>query len=256
LTHPLLNVVVRIAARACCVKRRPHPAGSVERPRIVQVRGWCTSLLGWGLLLTATAEAATYYVATTGSDGNTCAIAATAAIDSTRAKRTVNAGVNCLAGGDTLIIRPGTYPERIGNTIPSGTSWSNPTTVRGEPSRQAILMPGPYPGNLRSVINLINGVHHIVIDGLVLDAENACCNANGYTGAPLYIGGFNDGVPVAHVRVQNSILRNARETVCIYTGDGSSDIALLNSEVSGCDPGSDPRHQVLGAHGIYLFCST
>jgi len=68
-------------------------------------------LLGWGLvlLLSATAEAATYYVAP-GDD-----------ITGTLAQpfRTLGQGVSVLRPGDTLYVRAGTYNGVINNTIPS-----------------------------------------------------------------------------------------------------------------------------------------
>jgi parallel beta-helix repeat protein len=204
--------------------------------------------LGLWLASAVDASAATYYVAQTGSEANPCT--------SQSPCLTIAKGISKMAGGDTLIIRPGTYPERIRNTLPSGTSWSNPTIVRGEPKGQAILMPGPSDTPLRDVISLVKAVHHIIIDGLVLDAKNICCNKTSYSGGVLSIGGVNDGVPAAHIRIQNSILRNARETAsCIGVGDGSKNISLLNSEVYGCDPGNRKGYQRLGTHGIYWNAS-
>src|SRR5690349_20464972 len=78
--------------------------------------------------------AATYYVAQTGDDSNTC----DQTQDSNTPKQTIGAGKGCLAPSDTLIIKAGTYNEAItsytspgidGYGIPSGSSWSNPTTI-------------------------------------------------------------------------------------------------------------------------------
>jgi hypothetical protein len=77
--------------------------------------------------VTATAHAATYYVAQNGgSDGNTCS-----ADNPNSAKATINGGISCLRGGDTLVVKPGTYAELINDNIPSGTA-GNPTIVRSE----------------------------------------------------------------------------------------------------------------------------
>jgi len=68
------------------------------------------SLLGWGLLLLLTlpAEAATYYVATTGDDANSGTLA--------QPFRTLGQGVSVLRPGDTLYVRAGTYNGVINNT--------------------------------------------------------------------------------------------------------------------------------------------
>src|SRR5215831_14727389 len=64
-----------------------------------------------GVLLLAgtsgTAEAVTYYVATTGSDSNPGTVAAPF--------KTIAKASQALASGDTLYIRAGTYPESMTN---------------------------------------------------------------------------------------------------------------------------------------------
>src|SRR5215831_18782319 len=76
------------------------------------------------------ATAATYYVATTGNDSRSCATAQTRSTP----KATIASGITCLSSGDTLYIRGGTYADvTIGNTVPSGTSWSNATKIVGYP---------------------------------------------------------------------------------------------------------------------------
>ena len=92
------------------------------------------SFLGIVLWLTVPSEAfaKTYYTATTGSDANSCAAAQNAATP----KRTINAGADCLSGGDTLIVQPGTYDEILRNPLPSGPNPQNPTTLMGPSTTQ------------------------------------------------------------------------------------------------------------------------
>ena len=81
------------------------------------------------LVLTTPAltHGATFYVAKTGRDSNSC----TQAQSASTPKLTIKAGLACLKGGDTLIIKAGTYTEVIPiNAIPSGTNNSNHTIVR------------------------------------------------------------------------------------------------------------------------------
>ena len=91
-----------------------------------------TVLLTGGVLSSPAATAATYYVATTGSDAN----------PGSQAKpfQTLNKGVSLLQAGDTLYIRGGTYtPGTFGQhgtgTMPSGTSWTNAITIAAYPRR-------------------------------------------------------------------------------------------------------------------------
>src|SRR4029079_7721200 len=63
------------------------------------------------------AQAATYYVATTGSDTVSCATAQTI----NTPKRTIASGVACLNAGDTLYIRAGTWTTAIDLSTKTGT---------------------------------------------------------------------------------------------------------------------------------------
>src|SRR5215472_11786325 len=82
-------------------------------------------------------EAATYYVATTGSDINSCAVAQSPATP----LQTIAAGIACLSGGDTLLVANGTYSEGINlNTLPNGSAGNN-TTVKSTTFRGAVLQP-------------------------------------------------------------------------------------------------------------------
>src|SRR5262245_6816185 len=82
-------------------------------------------------------QGATFFVATNGSNGNSCA----SAKSQSTPKQTITAGIGCLASGDTLIVGSGTYVEKVnGNSMPNGTS-SAPTVIRAAVQRQAILKP-------------------------------------------------------------------------------------------------------------------
>ena len=61
------------------------------------------------LMTPALTHGATYYVAKTGSDSKSC----TQAQSASTPKLTIKAGLACLKGGDTLIIKAGTYNEGI-----------------------------------------------------------------------------------------------------------------------------------------------
>lgn len=62
------------------------------------------------LCTAAPAWATTYYVSKSGSDANSCA---TAQASDASAKLTIDAGIGCLAAGDTLIVQAGTYSDSV-----------------------------------------------------------------------------------------------------------------------------------------------
>jgi hypothetical protein len=89
-----------------------------------------------GLSIPNTASAATYYVAKTGSDGNTCVQAKNTGTP----KLTIAAGISCMSTADTLYIRAGTYTESIHDrdfsSFPRGTSWSNAPVISAYPGEK------------------------------------------------------------------------------------------------------------------------
>src|SRR5258705_224009 len=73
------------------------------------------ALLCFLALWAVSAEAATYYVRTGGSDGHSCTQARTD--NDSNAKGSIQAGVNCVKGpGDTVIVHGGTY-GRFGSIV-------------------------------------------------------------------------------------------------------------------------------------------
>src|SRR5437763_9537814 len=80
-----------------------------------------------------TAQATTFYVATTGNDANSCVASENIASP----KHTIASAVTCLTPGDTLYLRGGTYGEPIHLTT-LGTA-GNYITVSGYPGETAII---------------------------------------------------------------------------------------------------------------------
>src|SRR5262245_17709911 len=119
------------------------------------------------VLIPANAQAATYYVAKTGDDNNSCATAGS----QSSPRQPINRGLACLGAGDTLIVRPGTYEEVLPDVIPSGLSGA-PTVVRAEPRRGAVIMPSAaqqsqlYGG---TGVIVVRGRSHIRFEGFVVD---------------------------------------------------------------------------------------
>ncbi|MEZ4270836.1 MAG: putative metal-binding motif-containing protein [Myxococcota bacterium] len=84
-----------------------------------------------GLAFPALASATTYFVSKSGNNANTCEQARSVG----SAKLTIGAGLSCLAAGDTLEIKQGTYKEAIFNNandkFPDGLDAGRLTTIRG-----------------------------------------------------------------------------------------------------------------------------
>jgi parallel beta-helix repeat protein len=136
-----------------------------------------------------------YYVAKTGSNSNSCAQAR----NLSSPKATIAAGISCLASGDTLYIRAGTYGEAINTNaiaIPSGTSWSNPVTIAAY-NRETVVL-APYTDqivNFSGTSGLSPSLKYLVVDGLTIDGRNASSSLV--------------GVSVNYVRFKNVEVKNA-----------------------------------------------
>jgi hypothetical protein len=99
--------------------------------------------------LAALSEAATYYVAKSGNNSNSC----TQAQSESTPKLTLAAGAACLAAGDTLYIKAGTYSEPLQSIrLPTASSWAGATTI----SRTAatLLLFGVPEAHLRYLATL------------------------------------------------------------------------------------------------------
>src|SRR5262245_20500249 len=153
-------------------------------------------------LIPVSAEAATYYVGKSGSDGNSCATAQSST--STNRKQTIAAGISCLSPGDTLIIGTGTYTEQINNTVPAGSSCSAQTTIRAE-NEPTVGSKGQITANVTLRPSGVFGVIKITranvkIRGFDIDATNA-------DGPP--IDGVNGHVPFNCVTVEYNRIHGA-----------------------------------------------
>jgi parallel beta-helix repeat protein len=191
-------------------------------------------------LVTSTAQAATFYVATTGNDSNPGTLA--------QPFRTMRQGVSVLRPGDTTFVRGGTYFESFDTnhfTFPSGTSWTSAVTLAVYPG-ETVSMNGTF--NFGAVPN-----QYIIIDGLIIDAIN----------------GVNEGVSINqgshHIRFQNCEIRNSyMNGVGLWWGNNnglSSDYnEFINCKIhhNGRWGGSGFPDQAPGygrGHGLYITTS-
>lgn len=174
------------------------------------------------LLAGTPAAAATYFTATSGNDGNPGS--------SAQPFRTMLKGVLTLRPGDTLLVQPGVYEEVLNYRIPSGTSWSQPITIRAaNPQARPVLR---TPAG-QSWALLFQDQQFIIFDGFVIDAVNVAFDALKVT-----LAGTHD------IRVMNAELKNARAQG-ILTTDGAYALEFLNLDVHS--NGTTDLD-----HGIYL----
>lgn len=153
---------------------------------VITLAVFCASFLSAELI-----HAATYYVATNGSDTNTCSQARSQSVP----KRTMNGGIGCLSTGDTLEVKAGTYAAPShGVEPPSGTSWDNPTTVKRFGSDVVTLQGTIGFGNS-------GAKQYIVWDGFIIDGQFCC-------GAGAFIVWFGNGSH--HIKLSNNEIKNGK----------------------------------------------
>ena len=192
------------------------------------------------LVLTTPAltHGATFYVAKTGSDSNAC----TGAQSASTPKLTIKAGLACLKGGDTLIIKAGTYTEGIPYyTIPSGISNGSHTTIRAATAKTVILN-----GVAKAAgVMFVHSRSFITFDGIIFDGANA-------PGHVVYIGRASTSNPAStFIRMQNCVVRNGRYSGILagqnQTTGVSCKLSFINTNAYG--NGDDNQD-----HGIYVTC--
>ncbi len=140
-------------------------------------------ILLWALPI----EAATFYVATSGSDANP----GTAALPF----RTMYRAGSAMRAGDVVVLRAGTYQEAIVNNFPSGTSWELPTRVTAYAGEQVTLQPSSADSR---VVYFSRGASYISLEGLILDGSNV-----GYDAVKIDLASH-------HIRFQNCEIKNAK----------------------------------------------
>lgn len=185
-------------------------------------------------LMTGTgSNAATYYVATNGSDSSSGAI--------TQPLQTIKKGISMLKAGDTLYVRGGTYAENIDSnrmTIPTGISWTNPVTIAAYSGETVVLR----PGGGGEVINLGHSyIQYLIFDSLTIDATGVQYGISTTNGAH-------------HVRFTNVEVKNATSAGGVISSYGNAAApSATYHEYIGMrvhDNGSTRWH-----HGFYISTS-
>ena len=171
----------------------------------------------------------TYYTnQATGSDGNSGLDATTNAL------RTIQAGINKLGSGDTLIIKAGTYKESVSVGIAkSGSSTASPTTISGADG-ETVIIDGEYlrPGATTMIFSgQIGGVVQPKNDG----SGNYYYNdpsrpTNGSTIRPVYYSRLFD-VQASYVLIENLTIQRS---LGYLIGNSNAAISPHHITVDGC----------------------
>jgi Right handed beta helix region len=212
-------------------------------------------LLGVGCL---SARAATYYVSKSGSNSNSCS----SAQSKSGAKGTINGGISCMAGGDTLIVGNGTYEETISdyagilgsNVRPPNGSAAAYTVIKAENSRGAtVTLPDTGRGGHNSIVMLDGpggGTRYIELQGFIIDGK---WNSTGLTN--LVWLGSTDHIRLVDLQIQGGqqgIYENGSDSTSMI-GGVIKDIGYTQSGADNCCGGTPcgPGY----CHGFYSYGS-
>jgi len=184
-------------------------------------------------------QAATYYVASSGNDSYSCAMATAIASP----LRTIKHGMDCMRAGDRLYIRGGTYNEQINSNnqiITSGTSWSDAPIISGYPGETVIIS-----GGGSGVILIALNVQYVSFENIIVDGQNTADNVVGL--------GTSGGTGAHHIRFKNCEIKNAGHILVFLHGS--------NNIIDGCHihhsgntiafPRPTNRHYGLYVEGSY-----
>ena len=188
------------------------------------------------------AAASIYYVAQDGgNDLNPCR-----AGDETNAKRTIAEGIKCLASGDTLNIKAGTYNEGLSGSEfirLSGTSYDNATTIQAFGS-DVVTLDGigfNSPGTGLAI-------RYVIFRNLIFDGANVV--------GLIEFGGGGKGGAVDHIKLDGVEVKNLQSfpgvaAAIVLAADSSDSIWITNSKIHDTGCGTDNQSQ----HAIYVSSS-
>jgi hypothetical protein len=204
----------------CDRRVRSRSRGNInylERSSLMNVQRHLAIFLGAIYICSGgAAYAATYYVATNGSDSRSCAQAQSASSP----KQSLNNSIGCLQAGDTLYVRQGTYAEAIMNVRFAGTSWNSPIRIAAYPGETVWLTSAGAP----YVVYLASGQQYIEFDGINLDGSSAS------TGV-IQIASWSGG-NAHHIRFKNAELVGNTNTNFNTAGSGPA-MVLVTGQAAG-----------------------
>jgi hypothetical protein len=172
-------------------------------------------------LFPAWGESATYWVHPSGNNG-ACTNTTTPQASGGNAKTTIAAGLACLASGDTLNIRAGTYNEKIlsGTNISasqSGTSYASATTIQSY-SNEVVTLNNASGCIQLSTPTTGNIYQYIVFKGFVCDGTSSTAIGTGFG---ISTGGGSNGGFVRFIKFDGLEVKNYKLTA---VGMGGTDV--------------------------------
>jgi hypothetical protein len=207
------------------------------------------------LIFPLSATGATYWVdINSGNDSNSCS----AATNSATPRQHISNGVSCMSGGDTVIVRDGTYVEGVEQLVPSGLDSSHHSILKAEHRGGATIQPGSTQGPGNHVVVKFQSNSFITLDGFIIDMINS--NQGGQflnIGVAIY-GGCD------HITVQYNEIRNLPAIDFGISGgagvnveDGVDSVLVSHNHIHHIAYGFNDNHvhgiYVSGTNGIYEF---
>lgn len=194
----------------------------------------CVAIL---IFLSGVSLASTFYVATTGDDSRSCSTAQ----NIVSPKRTITSGLGCVAAGDTLYVRGGTYSaiDSNGTRIPTGTSWTDAPVIAAYAGETVIIS-----GSNNIAAPSSQGqseIKYVIFDGMKF---------NGASGGNDVLGFWGN---VHHIRIKNCEAYGAPagQHMGISMQPNGSNVAPSYNEIINC---KFHNNGVAGeqAHGMYI----
>lgn len=177
---------------------------------------------------------ATYYVATTGSDGNPGTEGSP--------KLTIANALGLLAAGDTLYIRGGTYTgssnaiDSQTTAFASGSSWGTPVTIASYPGEVATIQP---PNNVTGIRLTTGAPSYLIFADLVVDLVNS---ANGTDADSVFL------YTAHHCRFLRCEIKNGKSFGVHYGNDTTFNEMIACRIHDHGYAGADPTV----GHGLYI----
>lgn len=162
-----------------------------------------------------------YYVATTGLDSNSGSIK--------EPFKTIQKGASVLTAGDTLIIRAGTYIEKV-NIRNSGSS-NGFITIKNYPGEKVIINGSNTAGANLSIVNK----SYIRIEGLEI-----CNNSGNDTPAGIYIDGAGTYIQIVNNKIYDITSNSNAHGIVVLGSNPTSPITNLlieGNEIYNCKLG-------------------
>lgn len=233
------------------------------------------------LVLAAHAEATTFYVSKSGNDSNSCTTAQSTTL--ANEKLSITAGIACLASGDTLLVRTGTYNEVFMNPSISSGSAGAYTRIAAfpgtsSPSERDPSLAGPPAGWDAVWVTPSSGTgaasyvwyfqanqQYLEIDGINtngLDAEYGVFKVDSagagfnphhirYKNAEIQYGSNNPA------GVSNAFLYSALENTQSFIGGNESINLNIHADVGGVQSGNviGYTHYIVSSDNVVAGCN-